>query len=50
MKTWNVEVEWKMRAYVEVNAATLGAARKQVQDGDVPDNGEYIEDSMRVTG
>ena len=49
MKTWTVEVEWKMRAYVEVEAATLDAAKKSVRDGDLPDDGEYVEDSLRIT-
>lgn len=50
MKTWTIEVEWKVRAYVEVEAATLAAAKKAVRDDDVPDDGEYVEDSLRVTG
>ena len=49
MKTWSVEVEWKMRAYIEVEAPSLTAAKRAVREADVPDDGEYVEDSLRVT-
>jgi hypothetical protein len=49
MKTWNVELEWKMRAYIEVEAPSLRSAKRQALEGDVPDDGEYVEDSLKVT-
>jgi len=47
---YSVEVEWKMRAYVEVDAKSSAAARRLAKEGEVPDDGEYVDDSLKATG
>jgi hypothetical protein len=48
MKTYNVAVFWMMSATVQVEAKSLEDAMELALDGDVPADGEYMNDSLQV--
>ena len=49
MPIFKIPVEWSMAAVVLVNAPTLEEAIKKAEDdGELPENGEYIDSSFQV--
>ena len=48
MKTYDIPVYWMMSAMVRVEAESLKDAMEQALEGDLPLDGEYVNDSVQT--
>ena len=48
MKTYKVAVEWTMTKTLMIAADDLDEAMELAQDKDLPDDGEYLDESFTV--